>query len=150
MRTNHRLAVSFLFLLAVCLLVTNISAQGIVTGSITGTVQDPSAAVVQGASVTAVHVGTNSVARTTTNSAGTFQLPGLPVGNYTVSVEAAGFAGFKIEKVLVQAGTATSIGQVSLKVGASEAAVTVEAATALLQPDSVQISQEFDTEKTAD
>jgi hypothetical protein len=150
MRINLRLAVSFLFLPAVCLLVTNIRAQGIVTGSITGTVEDPSGAVVQGASVTAVQVGTNSVAKTTTNSAGTFQLPGLPVGNYNVSVEAAGFSGFKIEKVLVQSGTATSIGQILLKVGASEAAVTVEGATALLQPDSVQISQEFDTEKTAD
>lgn len=149
MQINRRMAVGFLFLTAVCLLVTNLCAQGIVTGSITGTVQDPSGAVVQGASVTAMQVETNSVAKTTTNSAGIFQLPGLPVGNYNVSVEVAGFSGFKIEKVLVQAGTATSIGPVSLKVGASEAAITVEGATALLQPDSVQISQEFDTEKTA-
>ena len=150
MQISHRLAASLLFLLAVCLLVTNVCAQGIVTGSITGTVQDPSGAVVQGASVTAVQIETNSVVKTTTNSSGIFHLPGLPVGNYNVSVEAAGFSGFKIEKVLVQASTATSIGAISLKVGASASAVTVEGATALLQPDSVQISQEFDTEKTAD
>src|ERR1700758_5388805 len=112
MQINRRLVVSFLFfLLPVFLPVTDLRGQGIVTGSITGTVQDPSGAVVQGASVTALQAGTNSVAKTTTNSAGTFQLPGLPVGNYNVSVEAAGFSGFKIEKVLVQAGTATSIGQ---------------------------------------
>src|SRR5579863_51261 len=66
-------------------------SQGIVTGSISGTVQDPSGAIVAGAAVIGTELTTNSAFKTTTSSAGTFQLPGLPVGVYTVTVEAAGF-----------------------------------------------------------
>jgi Carboxypeptidase regulatory-like domain/TonB dependent receptor/TonB-dependent Receptor Plug Domain len=124
--------------------------QGIVTGSIIGTVLDPSSAVVQGATVTATEKSTNSPFRTTTNSAGALQIPGLPVGMYTVTVEAAGFTPLRMDNVLVQAGTATTLGQMALKVGASETAITVEASTALLQPDTVQISEEFDSQKTQD
>ena len=124
-------------------------SQGIVTGSLGGTVQDPTSAVVQGATVTATQVGTNSISKTTTGTNGVFQLPGLPVGTYTVKVEVPGFAAVNVENVLVQAGKETPLGALTLKIGAAEAAVTVEAAAAILQPDSVQISQEFDTEKTA-
>jgi outer membrane receptor protein involved in Fe transport len=124
--------------------------QGIVTGSIIGTVLDPSSAIVQGATVTATEISTNSPFRTTTGSAGTFQIPGLPVGMYTVTVDASGFTPLKMDNVLVKTGTATTLGQMTLKVGTSETAITVEASTALLQPDTVQISQEFDSQKTQD
>jgi hypothetical protein len=105
---------------------------------------------VQGATVTATEKSTNAPFRTTTNSAGALQIPGLPVGIYTVTVEAAGFTPLRMDNVLVQAGTATTLGQMALKVGASETAITVEASTALLQPDTVQISEEFDSQKTQD
>ncbi|HKD61353.1 MAG TPA: carboxypeptidase regulatory-like domain-containing protein [Terracidiphilus sp.] len=149
MPIKRLLPISLFLALAVSLPVNRIAAQGIVTGSITGTVQDPTGAVVPGATVTATQIGTNSAAKTTTNSAGTFQLPGLPIGAYNVNVEAAGFNAVTMEKVPVQTGTATPL-PVTLKVGAASEAVTVEAASAILQPDSVQISEEFDTQKTAD
>ena len=126
------------------------SGQGIVTGSISGTVQDPSAAVVEGAAVTATQNATNSPFKTSTGSAGTFQIPGLPVGLYTVTVEASGFAPLRVDNVVVQAGTSSPLGQLTMKVGTSAAEVTVEASTALLQPDTVQISAEFDSQKTQD
>ncbi len=65
-------------------------AQGIVTGSISGTVQDPSAAVVPGASVTAIQKSTNSAFRTTSSATGTFLIPGLPVDQYTCQRRCAG------------------------------------------------------------
>src|SRR5258708_121118 len=126
------------------------SGQGIVTGSISGTVQDPSAAVVEGAAVTATQNATNSPFKTSTGSAGTFQIPGLPVGLYTVTIEASGFAPLRVDNIVVQAGTSSPLGQLTLKVGTSAAEVTVEASTALLQPDTVQISAEFDSQKTQD
>jgi hypothetical protein len=145
----HRWLAHASLTLTVCL-ATNLSfCQGIVTGSIDGSVQDPSSAVIQGATVTAVQAGTNSNFKSATSTSGSFQLPGLPVGRYVVTAEAPGFVTMKIENVIVQAGTATPLGVLTLKIGASEA-VTVEAAAALLQPDSVQISQEFDTQKTQD
>ncbi len=124
-------------------------SQGIVTGSIGGVVQDPSGAVVAGATVKAVQNATNSSSRTVANGEGSFQLPGLSIGTYTVNVEAPGFVALKIENVLVQTGTQTPLGTLTLKIGASEA-VTVQGAAAILQPDAVQISQEFDTQKAAD
>src|SRR5271157_4706230 len=123
--------------------------QGIVTGSLGGVVQDPSSAVVPGATITAVQNGTNSQFKTSTNAAGAFQLPGLPVGTYTVTIESPGFVVVKIENVTVQTGNQTPLGPLTLKIGAAEA-IIVEGAAAILQPDSVQISQEFDTQKAAD
>src|ERR1035438_6859987 len=90
-------------------------SQGIVTGSIDGSVQDPSSAVIQGATVTAVQVGTNSNFKSGTGTAGTFQLPGLPVGKYVVAAEAPGFVALRIENVQVQAGTATPLGALDRK-----------------------------------
>src|SRR5258708_31129596 len=147
MRTT-RLTLTCMAVLALVFSVTRMWCQGIVTGSITGTVQDPSGALIQNATVTAVQAGTNSTTTIKTGSTGAFLFPGLPIGAYTLKIEAPGFVGEKIENVLVQTGSATPLGTVSLTIGTSEA-VTVEAATALLQPDSVQISQEFDTQKTA-
>src|SRR6476659_3034082 len=62
-----------------------------ITGSITGTVTDPSAAVVTNVKVVATNVGTNITHATTTNESGVFNLVFLPVGQYTVSAEASGF-----------------------------------------------------------
>lgn len=122
--------------------------QGIVTGTIGGAVQDTSSAVVQNAVITATQVGTNATTHAATGADGSFSIPGLPIGSYTVVIAGKGFVSLTITNVLVQAGKTTPLGTVALKIGATEE-VTVEAATALLQPDSVQISQEFDTVKTA-
>jgi hypothetical protein len=123
-------------------------AQGIVTGSISGSVEDPSSAVIVGASVTATQDSTNAIFKASSNSAGGFQIPGMPVGLYTVSIQAPGFTSVHVQGVIVTSGGRTSLGVQTLNIGASEA-VTVEGATALLQPDSVQVSQIFDTQKTA-
>ncbi len=64
-------------------------AQGIVTGSISGTVEDPSSAVIVGATVTAIQQGTNASFKTVSNSAGSFQIPGLPTGAYISGVMTA-------------------------------------------------------------
>jgi Carboxypeptidase regulatory-like domain/TonB-dependent Receptor Plug Domain len=149
MRLNYWMSVRILLAVALFAGADRAVSQGIVTGSLGGTVQDPTSAVIQGATVTATQVGTNSVSRTRTGPTGSFQLPGLPVGTYNVTVEAPGFVAVNVQNVLVQTGKETPLGALTLKIGASESVVTVEAAAAILQPDSVQVSQEFDTEKTA-
>lgn len=60
-------------------------------GTIFGTVTDPSGAVVPGASITATEQNTTGTRETTTDSAGRFSFPLLPVGRYTVKVSLAGF-----------------------------------------------------------
>src|SRR5437868_5559622 len=99
--------------------------QGITTGSITGTVQDPQQAVISGAKVSAVQIGTNSNFTATTNSSGSFVLRGLPVGSYDVSIEAPQFNKLKVGNVAVNSGVPTDLGVRSLKVGNTAAEVTV-------------------------
>ncbi len=61
------------------------------TGSIYGTITDPSGAAVTGASVTVQSVQTNQIRTGTTNHEGDYTFSLLSVGSYNVSVEAVGF-----------------------------------------------------------
>ncbi len=73
-----------------CLLAVSASGQTI-TGAITGTVTDPSGAIVPNVRVTAANTATNLSYDTQTNEAGVYNLLFLPVGDYTLSVAAQGF-----------------------------------------------------------
>jgi hypothetical protein len=70
---------------------TSMQAQT-VSGSMTGTVLDPSGAVVPNATVTAINVATGVRSSTTSNSAGVYSIRFLPIGPYRVEVNATGFA----------------------------------------------------------
>ena len=70
--------------------IVSVFAQG-TSASITGTVKDPSGAVIAGSTVKATSVESGRELTTVTNEAGIYNLTGLPPGQYTVSIEAAGF-----------------------------------------------------------
>src|SRR5271157_3953374 len=77
-------------------------------GAITGTVTDPSGAVVTGAKVVVTNVGTNEAHRVSTSGAGDFAVQDLEPVEYKVEVDAAGFATAVAERVKVDtASTAT-------------------------------------------
>ena len=86
-----------IFKLLVCLIalsaVPNLRAQQI-TGSMHGTVTNPSGAVVEGATVTARQNETGLSRITTTDHAGTYLLLELPVGHYQLQVERTGFQSY--------------------------------------------------------
>src|SRR5260221_11343041 len=63
-----------------------------ITGNISGIVTDPSGSVVPGAQVTATNVATRVSTTATTNKDGIYSVRFLPVGQYTVSVQASGFS----------------------------------------------------------
>src|SRR5690349_17091537 len=78
-------------------------AQGGATGAITGTVLDPSGAVVANADVHIINQDTGAVARTArTDGTGSFVVPLLPVGTYTVTVTSSGFQEAKIPDIAVR------------------------------------------------
>lgn len=72
-----------------------LSAQT-VTGSVGGTVTDPTGAVVPNAQVVAHNVATGVDAQATTNGAGVYNIRFLPIGRYEVTVQAQGFATQKL------------------------------------------------------
>jgi zona occludens toxin (predicted ATPase) len=78
-------------------------AQGGATGAITGTVQDPSGAVVANADVRVTNQDTGVVERSLkTGPDGSFTAQLLPVGTYTVSIQAPGFTEGKFADVVVR------------------------------------------------
>jgi len=77
--------------------------QGGATGAITGTVQDPSGAFVANATVRITNQDTAVIERSvTTGPDGAFTAPLMPVGTYSVSIHAEGFAEAKITNVAVR------------------------------------------------
>src|SRR5512144_1096729 len=79
-------------LLSILLMLTaSVGWAQISTGSLSGTVTDPTGLVVAGAKITATHVPTNRNYETVTSEAGLYVFPTLDVGPYTVTVEQGGF-----------------------------------------------------------
>jgi outer membrane receptor protein involved in Fe transport len=116
---------SALGLLLLILLGTTVIAQTS-RGTLTGTVTDASGAVVANATVKITEGSTGVVRQTTTNSAGIYRFDAVDLGNYTIAVQASGFSGAGKSGIEVQAARTTNI-DFSLKVGAAQETVTVEA-----------------------
>ena len=101
-------------------------AQTTTTGSIEGTVTDPTGAAVAGVTVTATRQGGRS-ATATTNDEGFFRLPALEPGQYTVSIEAEkGFAKFEESNVPVNLSRVSTV-VVQLRPQGATETVTVTA-----------------------
>ena len=95
-------------------------------GVITGTVADPSGAVVPGATVTLVNQGTAVQRTDTTNPQGVYRFEFADVATYTLKVSAPGFANYEATGiVLTVAQTVTS--DVRLEVAKTAQTITVEA-----------------------
>src|ERR1700686_3450581 len=79
-----------LFMLIACL-ATGLIAQDN-SGNLGGTILDPSGATISNAKVTVTNTERNQVVRTvTTDPTGSYSVPIIPVGTYSIKVEAAGF-----------------------------------------------------------
>lgn len=113
-------------------------AQGS-TGSIVGAVQDPTGAVIAGATVTAKNVGTGAEFRTTSTSGGTFTIPSLGAGVYTLTISASGFKQSVVQDVKVDVGTPASI-SIALEIGAQSESVVVQGGADILQTQSANVS----------
>ncbi|HEX7362034.1 MAG TPA: carboxypeptidase regulatory-like domain-containing protein [Bryobacteraceae bacterium] len=113
------------------------------TGTITGTVLDPSGAAVVGAKVTATNLGTGLARDTTTGSDGGYTFPLLPVGVYSVGVRETGFRTFEQKGIEVNADQSSTV-PVRLQLGSSTQSVTVEANAEMLQTQSGAIKATVD------
>jgi hypothetical protein len=116
----------FLGVLSVALLIpAGLRAQAGATGAITGTVLDQRGGAIAGATIVVTNVATGQKEREVVSTgSGTFNVPSLPPGTYSVEVTATGFSKFLIEKVLVQV-TETSSVIATLAVGKVSETVTV-------------------------
>ena len=79
------------------------------TGSMSGTITDSNGAVVPGASVTVTNIATGAERKTTTSESGTFSVPNLQPGNYSVAVESSGFKRSLAPQVVVGVSTVAQV-----------------------------------------
>jgi hypothetical protein len=114
-------------------------AQGGTTGSIGGTITDEQNAVVRGATVTVKNNATNKEFTATTADNGTFNVPSLGSGVYTVTIAATGFKTTVIPEVKVDVGSSSSV-NVALQVGTpTETVQVVDVAGELLQTQTATV-----------
>src|SRR6516164_2761039 len=113
---------SALFALMLLQSTFSFSQATISTGSIAGTVTDPSGAVVEGAKVVITNINTDRTIELTTNSAGTFNSAALQPGTYQLTVTQKGFNA-------VNATTTVQVGNIStvnVKMPLGQESTTVE------------------------
>jgi len=102
------------------------------TGALTGTVTDPSNAVIANATVTVTSNATNHSRTTNTGTDGSYRFTLLPPGNYRVTFSATGFKLSEVPAVAVNV-TETPVLDRKLEVGMQTEQVVVEAQTEALQ-----------------
>ena len=115
-------------LVLLLLLAPNSPAQE-ATGRLTGTVSDPSGAVIAGAQVTVTNVATQISRKATTGRDGSYQVLSIPIGKYTVSAQHEGFRTVVSEPQTLLINQALRI-DIRMEVGATNQTVEVGAEVA--------------------
>ena len=110
----------------------SLSAQQI-TGNISGTVTDPSGAVIRGAAVTAQQAETGLSRKTTTDRDGNYVLMELPVGHYRLQVSAKGFQEYVQDGITLNVNETASV-SAHLAVGSEKEQILVSADAELIEP----------------
>lgn len=114
------------------------------SGTIIGTVQDPSGAVVPNASVTITDTSRGISYKTATNESGNYSQTRLTPGNYTVSAEQPGFQKVTQQNISVVVGAATRV-DLTLQVGTAGQEVTVTETPPGVITDSAQLQTALST-----
>ena len=120
-----------------------------VSGTIVGTVTDPTGAAVANAPVTIVLTGQDAVHTAVTNESGNFTEPNLPPGTYAVTISAAGFKKETRENIVLETNTTARV-DLALAAGSTSDTVTISAAPPQLQTDRADISTTLGERQIAD
>jgi hypothetical protein len=142
-RRSAALAASLFVLLA-----SPVEAQ-VLYGSIVGTVNDPTGAVVPGATITISDKSTGQSRETTTNEAGQYSLSNVIAGTYELKVAKAGFRLYTATNVAATINNVARV-DVRLDVGTANEQITVAANGSLLQTDKADLHVEINTKEVTD
>jgi carboxypeptidase family protein len=115
-----------------------LSAQSIVTGALTGTVTDPSGAVIAGATVTLTSATTGAALVTQTSATGAYSFGLVQPGAYKLTVTQSGFKDSSLSADVALGETA--VANVKLELGSGSVTVEVTGQGALLQTENANIS----------
>ncbi len=120
------------FLALALLLVFLPFAHAQTTATVSGTVQDPTGAVVPGAQVSLINEATQDTRVAVTSDAGFFAFPSLVPGTYSVKAVAKGFVPREFTGIVLHAGDSRDVPNFVLAVGSATQSVTVQAAAQII------------------
>ncbi len=109
-------------------------------GSVAGRIADPSGAVIPGATISVTEKSTGAISQTTSNAAGDYSFPSLPVGRYDLTVQAPNFAPYKIANIPLAVSQQLTF-NIQLEVGGTNQEVTVEASSVAVDTQSPAVQQ---------
>src|SRR6266446_4556396 len=144
---NRSSWLAFLFLLSVFPLVPG-KAQ-VATGTINVAVADGTGAMVPGASIKVTNNGTSLLRAGVANERGELSIPYLPVGQYSIVVEIAGFKRTSIDQVVLQVDQTASV-HVTLQPGEVREMIEVRDATSSLEAETSSLGQVIENKKILD
>jgi len=122
------------------LLFAGAAAGQVEQGRFVGHIEDPTGAVIVGATVEARNVATNIVQRALTNDSGDFVITPVQAGNYILTVTATGFQKATTKVIEVQVGQIVRQ-DFDLPIGTANSTVEVTTTTPLLSTDSATSGQ---------
>jgi hypothetical protein len=118
-----------------------VSAQGVNTATLSGTVSDPQNLGVKGAKVTLTNAATGATRTTVTDDNGRYNLVGIPPGRYKMTVDGgANFGVYENGSVVLTVGETASLDP-RLELKGMQQTVTVSTETALIEPAKTEVSQ---------
>ncbi len=141
--------VQALFLAAVLLVLAFPVLAQLTSGNLTGSVFDPTGAVVPGATVVARNDATSVENTAQTTSAGDYRFENLPAGTYTLTVNAPGFNKAEVKNITINV-SVTATSNVTLAVGQSSTTVTVSEAAAAIDTTTAQVQTTFESKQLSD
>ena len=141
-RLQFKLA-SLVAIICLCLgfSAANLHAQGY--GTISGTVSDPTGAVIGSATVTALQTLNGTVTTTVTDRDGHYVFPTLLPAPYVISVSAASFETYKQAGIVLEPNQALTV-NITLKVGAQTQTVSVTGSAQQVDTTTGTLSQDID------
>ena len=134
------LKINLSFFLCAAFLAANLSAQTTGAGAITGTITDPSGAVVPAAAVAVKNTATEAERALTTNEAGIYVAQFLQPGAYEIIVTKTGFNKTVRTGLTLQVGQSLTV-NFTFAVQSSTETMTVDAAAAIVDTEKTEMSQ---------
>ena len=136
------LALAFFF--AFALNVAPVAHAQVLTGTLTGTVTDPTDAVVPNAIVVATDVGSGRKYTEKTNAVGVYTFTNLPNSTYKVVVDSQGFSKTEVDNVRIDVSQTAHI-NVKLEIAKTGSEVVVQAEQTAVQSDSAELKNTVDS-----
>jgi hypothetical protein len=111
------------------------------TGTVAGTVRDSTGAIIPNATITVKSVDTGAVRNAVSGPQGAYTVPGLPPGNYEITIASGNFSPYKQAVQVTVGGVATVDGTLGLGSATTTVEVTAQEAGAEVNTQTEEVSQ---------